>query len=180
MGSLGLCFLVLLAGPGRLAAQDSASRLFPASADNGGPAPSATASLTRSFPVYRLLPEESRDHEPWMASADLGTDAPLRLGLGAQQPTETPLTSADALSLRAIEPADWTQLCATHRLLSADSSECERRMAFAGPTIDAPPRPDQAEAEVPRWAFLERTGCSFRHSFRSRGWRRSRQTRSWV
>ena len=58
MASLGLCFLVLLAGPGRLAAHDSASRLFLASADKGGPA-SATASLT--FPVYRLLPEESQD-----------------------------------------------------------------------------------------------------------------------
>jgi hypothetical protein len=91
-----------------------------------------------------------------MASADLGTDVPLRLGLGRQRPTGTPLTSADALSLRAIEPADWTQLCATHRLLSADSSECERRTAFLGLTMDAPPPPDQAEAEVPRWAFLER------------------------
>ena len=133
MGALGLCFLVLLAGPGRLAAQDRASRPFPASPDNDRPAPSETASLTRSFPAYRLLPEESRDREPW-----------------------TPLTSADAHSLRAIEPAAWTQPCATHRLLSADSSACEPRMAFEGPTIDAPPRPDQAEAEVPRWAFLER------------------------
>ena len=96
MGSLGLCFLVLLAGPSRLAAQDSASRLFPVPADNDGPAPSAIASLT--FPVYRLLPEESRDDEPWSASADLGTDAPLKLGLGPQQPTGTPLRSADALS----------------------------------------------------------------------------------
>jgi hypothetical protein len=147
VGSLGLCFLVLLAAPGRLAAQDGASHFFPAPADNDGPAPSATASLR--FPFYRLLPEESRDHEPWTAPLDLGTDAPLRLGLGPQRPTGTPLTSADALSLRAIEPADWTQPCTTHRLLSADSSEC-------GLTMDAPPRPDQAEAEVPRWAFLER------------------------
>jgi hypothetical protein len=111
VGSLGLCFLVLLAGPGQLTAQDRASHFFPAPADNDGPAPTATASLT--FPVYRLLPEEARDHEPLMASPDLETDAPLRLGLRPQRPTGTPLTSADALSLRAIEPGDWAQPCAT-------------------------------------------------------------------
>jgi Predicted periplasmic lipoprotein (DUF2279) len=156
VGSLGLCFLVLLAGPGPLAAQDSASRLFPASADNSWPAPRETVSLTPSFPVYRLLPEESRDHEPRMASGDRGTDALLRLGLDPQPPTGTPLTSADTLSSRAIERADWKQPCPTRRVLSADSSECERRMAFMGLTRDAPPRPDQAEAEVPQSAFLER------------------------
>jgi predicted lipoprotein DUF2279 len=155
VSSLGLCLLLLLAGPGRLAAQDSASRLFPGSADSGWPAPSEPASLMRS-PVYRLLPEESRDHEPWMASADLGTDAPLRLGPGPRRPTGTALTSADSLSLRATEPASWTQPCPTHRLLSADSSDCERRMAFAGLTLDAPPQLEQPEAELPRSAFLER------------------------
>ena len=156
VGSFGLCFLLVLAGPGRLAAQDIASRLFPGPADSGWPAPSETASLTRSFPVYRLLPQESRDHEPWTASADLGPDAPLRLGLGPRRPTGTPLASADALSLQATEPASWTQPIPTHRLLSADSDEGERSTAFPGLTIDAPPRPDQAEAEVPQWAFLER------------------------
>jgi uncharacterized protein YfiM (DUF2279 family) len=91
-----------------------------------------------------------------MTSADLGADAPLRLGLGPRRPTETPLTSADALPLRVTEPASWTQSCPTYRLLSADSSECERRMAFAGPTMDAPPQLEQAETELPRWSFLER------------------------
>jgi predicted lipoprotein DUF2279 len=155
VGSLGLCLLLLVAGPGRLAAQDGASRLFPGSADRGWSAPRETASSTRSAPVYRLLPAESRDHEPWMVSADLGMDAPLRLGPGPRRPTETPLTS-DALSLWATEPAPWTQLCPTHRLLSVDSSECERRMAFAGLTMDAPKQREQAEAELPRSAFLER------------------------
>jgi hypothetical protein len=156
VSSLGLCFLLLLAGPGRLAAQDSASRLFPAPAHHGWPAPSETASLTRAFPVYRLLPEESRDHEPWMGSADLGTDAPLGLGLDPQRPTGTPLTSTDALSLRATELAFWTQPCPMHRLLSTDSSECEGRMAFAGLTMDTPAQLEQAEDELPRWTFLER------------------------
>jgi hypothetical protein len=156
LGTLGLCFLLLLAGPGRLAAQDDASRLFPGSADSGWPAPSGTASLTRSFPVYRLLPQESRDHEPWSTAADLGTDALPRLGLGLRRPTGTLLTPADAVSLRATEPASRTQPFPTHRLLSADSSECERCMAFTGPTMDAPPELEQAEAELPRWAFLER------------------------
>ena len=118
VASLGLCFLLLLASPGRVAAQDSASRLFPRSADNGWLVPSETASLTRSFPVYRL-PEESRDHEPWMASADLGTDASLRFGLRPRRPTGTPLTSADALSLPATEPASWTQPCPTHELTTS-------------------------------------------------------------
>jgi Predicted periplasmic lipoprotein (DUF2279) len=156
VGSLALCFLVLLAGSGRLAAQESASRPVSASADNRWPVPNETASWVGSYPVYRLLPEESRDHEPWMASADPGMDAPLRLGPGPQRPTGTPLTSADALSLRAVDPASWTQLCPTYRLLSADSSECARRTAFADRTMDAPARLEQAEADLPRWAFLER------------------------
>jgi uncharacterized protein YfiM (DUF2279 family) len=156
MRSLGLCLLLLLAGPGRLAAQDSASRLFLGSADSGWPAPSETASLMRSSPAYRLLPAESRDHETWMVSADLGKDAPLRLGPGPRRPTGTVLTSADALSLQTTEPASWTQLCPTHRLLSVDSSECERRIAFADLTMDTPPQREQAEAELPRWAFMER------------------------
>jgi hypothetical protein len=63
VGTLGLGF-VLLVGPGRVAAQDSAVHLFPAPTANGWPAPSETASVTRASPVYRLLPEESRDHEP--------------------------------------------------------------------------------------------------------------------
>ena len=156
LGSLGLCLLLLLADAGRVAAQDSASRVFPGPADRGWPAPSETASLSGSSPVYRLLPEESRDHEPSMASADLGTDAPLTLGLGPRRSTGTPLTSAENLSLPATEPASWTQPCPTHRLLAADSSECERPVAFAGLTMDAPPQREQAESDLPRWEFLER------------------------
>ena len=154
--SLGLCLVLLLAGPGRLAAQDSASRLFSGSADSGWPAPSETTSLRRSPPIYHLLPEESRTHEPWIAAADLGTDSPLSLGLGPGRPTETPLTSADAFSLRATEPASRRQLCPTHRLLPADSGECEQRTAFADLTLDPPPQLESPEAEVPRSAFMER------------------------
>jgi uncharacterized protein YfiM (DUF2279 family) len=131
VGSLGLCFLLLLAGPSRLAAQESASRLVPASADHGCPATSETAALTRSFQVYRLLSPESRDHEPW-------------------------ITSPDALSVGTTAPDSWTQSCATQRLVSADSSESERHIASSDLTMDDTPRFDQAETEVPRWAFLER------------------------
>jgi hypothetical protein len=142
--------MLLLVGPGRPAAQDNASRLFPASADDGwAPAPA------RSFPAYRLLPDESRDHEPWISSADLGTDGPLTPGLGPQRPTGTPLGSADAPSLRVIEPAR-TQPCPLH--LSADSSDCEGRMAFAGLAMDAP---DEAQREIPRSEFLERNRVLF-------------------
>ena len=151
MSAFGLCLLLLLAGPGRLAAQDSSFRLFPASADNGWSAPSETVSSAPSFPVYRLLPDESDDHEPWISSADLGTDEPLAPGLGSQRPTGPPLGSADVPSLRVTEPASRTQPCALH--LSADSSQCEGRMAFANLAMDPP---DQAQREIPRWEFLER------------------------
>jgi len=156
VASFGLCFLLLLAGPGRLAAQESASRFFPASADHGWLAPSETASPTRSSPVYRLLPEDSRDHEPWMASADLGIDAPLRLGWSPQRLTETPLTSAGALSLAAAESACATQLCPTFRLLPADSSECEQRMALADLSMEDHLPPDHAQRELPPTEFLQR------------------------
>jgi uncharacterized protein YfiM (DUF2279 family) len=132
VGSLGLCFVLLLLGPAWLAAQDSAGRLFPGSVNSGSPPTSETASSTRSFPVYRLLPQESRDHESWSA------------------------TPAEALSLLNTEPAVWTQPRPTHWLLLADSSECARCMAAADPTIDAPPLLEQADAELPRWEFLER------------------------
>jgi len=153
VGSFGLCILFLLGGPGRLAAQGGASYPSPGSADNGWPASRQTASLTGSFPAYRLLPEESRDHDPWMASTDLGMDTPLTLGLDPLRPTRTPLTPA-ALSLRGTELASSTQACPAHRLLSADSSECDRLMAFLA--MDVFPRLDQAEDEVPRWEYLER------------------------
>ena len=129
--SLGLCFVLLLAGHGRLAAQDGAARLFPASAPNRCPAPSEAASLTRSFPVYHLRSQESDAHDPWMAAAD-------------------------GLSLRSAEPASWTQPCSTLRQLSDDSGERKRRLAFADLTVDAPLPREEPEAELPRWAFLER------------------------
>jgi hypothetical protein len=125
VGSLGLCLLLLLAAPGGLAAQDSASRLFPVPTDYGWPEPSEAASLPRSSPVYRLLPDESPDPVAWMASDDIGTDSPLKLGRSPQRRTATGVASADAT-------------------------------AFAGPTMDALPRLEQDEPELPRWAFLER------------------------
>ena len=151
LASLGLSLLLLLAGGGPLAAQES---VFP-----GCPPPSQTVSSTRSVPTYHLLPAESGDDEPWMASAGLGTDAPLRLGLGRQRPTDTSLTWADPLSLGATEPALWTRPCPPPRLLSADSSEEPRRLVLADVADvarDAPHRFDQPETEVPRWSFLER------------------------
>jgi hypothetical protein len=153
VGALVLCLMLLFAGPGRLAAQDNASRLFAASADDGWLARSETASPTRSSPVYRLLPEESRDDEAGLAPEDLGTDAPLTLWPGPQRPAGTPLTSVDVPSLRATEPASWTSPCLTPRLLPADSSDCAGRMAFASLTMDPP---DQAQREIPRSEFLER------------------------
>jgi hypothetical protein len=156
MRSLGLCLLLLLAGHGQLAAQDGGSRVVLASADVGCAAPSSAAA---SAPVYRLLPEDSGPDATWLASADLETDAPLRLGLGRPRPTGAPsLVSADALALRAPEPAAWTPPCPTHRLLAAaDTSESPARVMYASLISDYfPTRFDQPETEVPRWAFLER------------------------
>jgi hypothetical protein len=129
---LGLCLLLLLVGAGPLFGQDSPSRLFPASAD----------SSTRFFPAYRLLPEAPSDREPWMASAELRTSGPLRIELDPE------LTSPDAFALRAA--------CPPQRLLSADATDCERRMALADLTMYAPPGLEQPETEVPRSSFLER------------------------
>ena len=155
VGSLGFCVLLLLAGPGRLPApaQDSASPPFPASVHSGWPAPSEPASFTGSFPICRLLPAELDDHERWMGSADVGTDAPLRLGLGSQRPIGTTLSAA--FSLRATDRVPWTRPCPTLQLLSPDSSKHERRMTAAHLTMDAPQQLGVAEAELPRWAFLE-------------------------
>jgi uncharacterized protein YfiM (DUF2279 family) len=55
--------VLLLVGPGRLAAQDGAFSLFPATEDSGW-------STTRSLPAYRLVPEDP--------GADVGGDGPLR------------------------------------------------------------------------------------------------------
>jgi Predicted periplasmic lipoprotein (DUF2279) len=156
VSSVGLCVLLLLAGHRPLAAQDGASGLIPASADDGCSTATKAASLRRSFPAYHLLPRKFADDELSLASADLGTEAPLRLGLGRQRQTGAPLMSADALSLRVTEPASWTPPCPTLRLLSADPSEWPRRIAFSDLTMDAAPRREQPETEIPRWAFLER------------------------
>src|SRR5262245_38228098 len=110
LGSLGLCFvLLLLAGPGPLAAQESTSRPIPASADDGRPAPGATASSTRPSPIYRLLPDDAGDHEPWIASARLETGPPLTLGQDPKPPT---------LSVWPTRTAPWRAACPTDQPLS--------------------------------------------------------------
>lgn len=127
--------LLALVGAGPLAAQDRV--------------PDETGASTRSLPVYRLLPGQAPDRKPWMASADLWTSTPLRIDLDPDRPPGPPPAFLDALSLRAA--------CPPHRLLSADSTDCERRMALADVATDAVRhRFDQPETEVPRWSFLER------------------------
>lgn len=140
--------VLLLAGAGRLAAQENHRHLSLASAADGWPTASETTSSSRSAPVYRLLPAESPGREPWMASAHLWTSPPLRLEVDPEPAPETPSPSIHALTVRAT--------CPPHRLLSADGTDCERRLAAADLATYFPPRFDQAETEVPRWAFLER------------------------
>ena len=154
--SLGLCFVLLLAGPGQLAAQDSTSRLIRAPVDDKWPAPSETASSARTHPVYSLSPDDSRDHEPWIASAGLATDAPLTLGLDPQRPAARPFTPTDAHPLWATDLAPWRAPCPPDRVLSDDSSPCDQRMASAALTMDGGQRLEPAETDLPRWEFLER------------------------
>ena len=120
----------MLAGPGRLAAQDGVLRVVPAPADSGWSAPSETAWATESLPAYHLLAEDS--------GADLGWEVPLRDGLGCERP-------------RIADVASWTQRSST--LLTADSGERDRLLAFADVE---PVALTQVEADVPRWEFLER------------------------
>jgi hypothetical protein len=130
-GAIALCVLLLLAGPAGAGAQDNGS-------------------------VYSLLPENSRDHGLWIAAAEPGTDAPLSLGLSPRRPTWTPLTAADDFSSEGTESARGTQPCPTHRLLSADSSECLQHMAFAEQATEADAATVQEDVDaIPRWAFLE-------------------------
>ena len=154
--SLGLCAVLLLAGPGHLAAQDRTAGLIAASADDNWPASSEIASSTGPSPTYRLLPNDSRDHEPGIASAGLATEAPLTLGLGPQRLAGTPFTPGDAYPLWATEPASGTAPCPLDRLPSDHSSACDQRMASAALTMDDGQGPEPAEADLPRSEFLER------------------------
>src|SRR5262245_27288458 len=154
--SLGLCVVLLLAGPGHLAAQDGTLRLIPASAVDDWPAPSETASSTRTYPIDPLLPDDSRDHTSWIGSGGLVTDAPLTLGPDPQRPAGTTFTPTDAHSLWAVKLPSWTASCPPDRLLSDESNVCDRRMASAALTMDDGQAPEQAETQIPRWEFLER------------------------
>ena len=85
--ALVLLFLLLLAVPGPLAAQDSTWGLSLTPADDLSRSPAERADSKRPCLEYRLLPGEFRDCEPWVASADLTTGAPFRV---AQADTERP------------------------------------------------------------------------------------------
>ena len=146
IGSLVVCVLLVVAA-GRVAAQETRPRLSLASAADGFTTSTETRSAP-STPIYRLRPEETPDREPWMASADLWTSPPLRLEVDPEPSPETEAPSVRALTLRPPCPPHW--------LPSADSTDCERRLAAADLATYFPPRFDQPETEVPRWAFLER------------------------
>jgi hypothetical protein len=74
-----LLFLLLLAVPGPLAAQDFSRRLSFTPGDDLSLSPAEHAYSTRPCAEYRLLVGESRDCEPWVASADLTADTPLQI-----------------------------------------------------------------------------------------------------
>jgi Predicted periplasmic lipoprotein (DUF2279) len=82
-----LLFLLLLAVPGPLAAQDFSWRLSLKPEDDLSLSPAERAYSKRPCSEYRLLVGESRDCEPWVASADLTADTPLQI---AQAHAELP------------------------------------------------------------------------------------------
>ena len=131
VGSLVLC-LLLLACPGRLVAQERAPHQPSAPVDTGWLSTDA-ASVMHSFPGYRLLPEESRDHGFWMGSVDTADAGSRRVSAPASAPPY---------------PAYW--------LRPADSSEREQHMAFASLAMDAQQSGRVEAADLPRWEFLER------------------------
>ena len=77
--ALVLRFLLLLAVPGPLAAQDSSWRLSLQPPDDLSLSPAESFFSKRSCSEYRLLLGESRDCEPRVASGDLTTGAPLQI-----------------------------------------------------------------------------------------------------
>jgi hypothetical protein len=74
-----LLFLLLLALPGPLAAQDTSWGLSLTPIDDLSLSPVERLDSKRPCEDYRLLPGESLDCESWMASADLTAGAPFRL-----------------------------------------------------------------------------------------------------
>jgi uncharacterized protein YfiM (DUF2279 family) len=79
--ALLLPFLLLLAVPGPLAAQDSSWGLSLAPEDDLALAPAERVDSKRPCLEYRLLPGESRDCEGWMASVDLAAGTPFRIAM---------------------------------------------------------------------------------------------------
>ena len=154
MSSLGLFSLALLGYPDWLAAQEGASPVIAASADNGGSSESDVARLAQSSPFYRLRREESPDDDGWIGSVGPGTDAPLTLGVTPLRPTGMASGSADALELRSSDLD--SHVCSVPRLLSGDSGECDRRMGFAGLAMEGGRRFDDLQTELPPSGFLER------------------------
>lgn len=115
-----LLFLLLLAIPGPLAAQDSSWGLSLIPMDDPSLTPAERPDSRRPCLEYRLLPGESRDCEPWMASADLTPGAPLRIALAdAELPAAAEARQPNRL-LGSIIPFASVGLVAANSLLGYD------------------------------------------------------------
>src|SRR5205823_5991013 len=127
----------------------------------------------RSCSDYRLLPDGSRDCEPWTAAADRTTEVPLRIAQAdAQRPLMgearkpnrllgTLFTPADDPSLSPAERVFSTRSCSEYRLLSGEPRDCEPRTAAR----TRPPISLTSTSSPRRW----------RSSTRSLGTRRTRR-----
>jgi hypothetical protein len=97
-----LLFLLLLALPAPLAAQDASWGLSLTPIDDLSPSPLDRPDSKRPCEEYRLLPGEPRDCESWMASADLTAGTPFRLAQA--DPRLAQATDADRPVVESRQP----------------------------------------------------------------------------
>ena len=129
-GPHALVLLFLLAVPSPVAAQGSRWGPSLAPAGDLSLSPAERGFSKRSCPGYRLLPGESPDCEPWMAPADLTTDAPLWMAeADAQQPSVGEAPEPNLLLAALIPVTTWGLVAAnstvggatyTHDVFAAD------------------------------------------------------------
>src|SRR5262249_24331739 len=105
----------------------------------------APGQLAARGSAPRLFPGFADDDCPSTSEAASSTLPVYRL-LRQEAPISPGVTAPDS----------WMQRCPTHRLLADHPSESEPFIAASDLMIDAAPRFDQAETEVPRWEFLKR------------------------
>jgi Predicted periplasmic lipoprotein (DUF2279) len=135
--ALALLAVLLLAVPGPLAAQDSSWRPSVTPADDPSLAPVEPVFSKRSCPDYRLLPDGSGDCEPWMASANLTTGAPLQIAQAdAQRPPVGEAREPNRLIGRLVPVGAWAGVAANSLLGYSHQSFHTANEGWFGPNTE--------------------------------------------